>query len=88
MCEKMEAAGLRHGSGVRACLYGERERGYGFGGSGMSLRCGSRCFAAFARPSVPLPSLLSPSAPFPFPSVPLPSLLSPCRSPAASILVL
>ena len=34
----MEAAGLWHGSGVRACLYGERERGCGFGGSGMSLR--------------------------------------------------
>ena len=38
MWEKMETAGRRHGSGVRACLYGERERGCGFGGSGMSLR--------------------------------------------------
>lgn len=27
--------------------------------SGMSLRCGSRCSAAFARSSVPLPSLLA-----------------------------
>ena len=34
----MEAAGRRHGSGVRACLYGEREPGCGFGGSGLSLR--------------------------------------------------
>ena len=76
MWEKMEAAEPGHGSGVRACLCGEREPGCGFGGSGMSLRGGSRCFAAFARPSVPMPSPLSPSAQIPFPSVPLPSLLA------------
>ena len=67
----MKAAEPGHGSGVRACLCGERKPGCGFGGSGMSLRCGSRCFAAFARPSVPLPSLLAFALSGRFPPPPL-----------------
>ena len=38
MWEKMKAAEPGHGSGVRACLCGERKPGCGFGGSGLSLR--------------------------------------------------